>query len=207
MGLDHSPLIVTDGLVFHIDSGNLRSYSGSGITVSGLVSGLGATIGGGLGYTSSNFGAIQLSSATTGYIQIPPVTWRSICMWIKLSNPNVHPHYLIDGRTGVSNSWFYSVTPSGAIGSAWSQFYVNASQTAINASNGLSNTTLFERNKWLHIYLELSSIGTGDIHVFSRFSNNETSTGDISQVQVYNRSLTSSEIVQNYNATKRRYGL
>jgi len=58
MGLDHSPLIVTDGLVFHIDSGNLRSYSGSGITVSGLVSGLGATIGGGLGYTSSNFGAI-----------------------------------------------------------------------------------------------------------------------------------------------------
>ena len=32
-------------------------------------------------------------------------------------------------------------------------------------------------------------------------------TGRISNVQVYNRALTSQEIVQNYNATKKRYGL
>jgi len=205
MGIDVGPIEVTDGLVFHIDAGNTRSYSGSGITLNGLISGTGATISGGVGFSASNNGSIQLSSATTGYIQVPPITWRSVCMWIRLSSSNVAPYYLIDGRNGVSNSWFYSATPSGAIGSAWSQFYINSLQTAINASNGLSNTTLFERNKWLHIYLELSGIGTGDVHIFSRFSNNETSTGNVAQLQFYNRPLSVTEIQQNYHATKGRY--
>lgn len=207
MGLKHHPKVVTNGLIFYFDAANTRSYSGSGITLNGLIGGIGATIAGGVGFTTSNNGSIQLSTATTGYIQVPSLSWRSVCMWIKLSDTNVHPHYLIDGRNGVANSWFYSTTPSGAIGTAWAQFYVNASQTTISGSNGLSNTTLFERNKWLHIYLELSSIGTGDVHIFSRFSNNETSTGEISNVQFYNRVLTAQEILQNYNATKKRYDL
>ena len=205
MGIDIGPIETTDGIVFHIDAGNSRSYSGSGITLNGLVSGTGATISGGVGFSTSNGGSIELSSASIGYIQVPPITWRSVCMWIRLSNTNVNPFYLIDGRNGVANSWFYSATPSGAIGSAWSNFYVNTLQTAITGSNGLSNTTLFERNKWLHIYLELSGIGTGDVHIFSRFSNNETSTGNVSQVQFYNRPLTQQQILQNYNATKGRY--
>jgi len=205
MGIDIGPIEVTDGLVFHIDAGNTKSYSGSGITLSGLINGIGATIAGGVGFSTLNGGSIQLSSASTGYIQVPSITWRSVCMWIRLSNSNVHPYYLIDGRNGVANSWFYSTTPTGAIGSAWSQFYVNTLQTTISGSNGLSNTTLFERNKWLHIYLELSGIGTGDVHIFSRFSNTETSTGNVSQAQFYNRALSQQEIIQNYHATKGRY--
>jgi hypothetical protein len=205
MGIDIGPIEVTDGLVFHIDAGNTKSYSGSGITLSGLINGIGATIAGGVGFSTLNGGSIQLSSASTGYIQVPSITWRSVCMWIRLSNSNVHPYYLIDGRNGVANSWFYSTTPTGAIGSAWSQFYVNTLQTTISGSNGLSNTTLFERNKWLHIYLELSGIGTGDVHIFSRFSNTETSTGNVSQAQFYNRPLSQQEIIQNYHATKGRY--
>jgi len=205
MGIDIGPIEVTDGLVFHIDAGNTKSYSGNGITLSGLINGIGATIAGGVGFSAINGGSIQLSSASTGYIQVPSITWRSVCMWIRLSNSNVHPYYLIDGRNGVANSWFYSTTPTGAIGSAWSQFYVNTLQTTISGSNGLSNTTLFERNKWLHIYLELSGIGTGDVHIFSRFSNNETSTGNVSQAQFYNRTLSQQEIIQNYHATKGRY--
>jgi hypothetical protein len=31
--------------------------------------------------------------------------------------------------------------------------------------------------------------------------------GDISQVFIYNRALTPSEVLQNYNATKTRFGL
>ena len=38
MGLDQSPLIVTDGLVFYIDAANTRSYSGSGNTVLNIAS-------------------------------------------------------------------------------------------------------------------------------------------------------------------------
>ena len=35
----------------------------------------------------------------------------------------------------------------------------------------------------------------------------ETISGNIPQVQIYNRALSASEIKQNYNATKKRYGL
>lgn len=50
MGLDHSPIIVTDGLVFNIDSANLRSYSGSGNTIYDLRSGTACTFWGGSGF-------------------------------------------------------------------------------------------------------------------------------------------------------------
>ena len=197
MGIDIGPIETTDGLVFHLDAGNRRSYSGSGLTASGLISGIGATLVG-VGFSSSNGGSI------VGLIQIPSITWRSVCLWVRISSSNAHPYYLIDGRNGIANSWFYS-SASGSIGSAWSKLFVNTLQATINDSNGLSNTTLFERNKWLHIYLELSSAGTGDVHIASRYTDNEILNGNISQAQFYNRALTATEIFQNYHATKGRY--
>ncbi len=206
MGLDHSPIIVTDGLAAFIDAGNARSYAGSGKTFYGLVGGIGATISGTSGFTTSNGGSISLNFASQGYILVPSLTWRSVCLFVKYDSSQGGSYYLIDGRTGVSNSYFYS-DPGGPIGPAWSNFYVNGNQATISNSNGLANTSLFQRNKWIHVYLELSGIGTGDIHIFSRYSKNETSTGNIAQVQIYNRVLSATEIVQNYNATKKRYGL
>lgn len=205
MGLAHQPRLVTDGLVFFIDAANPRSYSGSGKTFNGLIGGIGATISGTAGFTTSNGGSISLHYASVGYVQIPPVTWQSTCLWVNYASSQGGSYYLIDGRLGVTNSYFYS-DPGGPIGAAWSKLYVNGIQTTISNSNGLANTTLFERNKWLHVYLELSGIGTGDVHIFGRYSNSETSTGNISQVQIYNRALTYQEILQNYNATKTRYG-
>ena len=120
--------------------------------------------------------------------------------------PSAENFYLFDGRTGVADSWFYS-SPSDSIGPAWSKFYLNGVQITIDSANGLSNTTLFERNKWLHVYLELSMIGTGDIHIFSRYNNVELLTGNVSQVQIYNRVLSQQEISQNFNATRGRYGI
>jgi len=36
---------------------------------------------------------------------------------------------------------------------------------------------------------------------------NQYAACNIAQVLVYNRAITASEVIQNYNATKRRYGL
>ena len=206
MALDHGPNIPTNGLILYLDAANSTSYPGSGNSFFGLVSGTGATISGTAGFTTSNRGSIILNYTATGYIYTSSLTWRSICMWVNFSSTQGGTYYLIDGRTGVENSWFYS-SPSNSIGTAWSKFYLNGVQIAINSANGLSNTTLFERNKWLHVYLELSTIGTGDIHIFGRYTNNETSTGNVSQVQIYNRVLSQQEISQNFNATRGRYGV
>lgn len=193
-------------MVCYVDAANTRSYSGSGKTFNGLVGGIGATTSGSIGFTSSNGGSISLNYNSTGFLYVPSITWRSVCLFVKYDSTQGGSYYLIDGRNGIANSYFYS-DPGGPIGTAWSKFYVNGSQTTISNSNGLANTSLFQRNKWTHVYLELSGVGTGDVHIFARFSKNETSTGNISQVQIYNRALSATEIVQNYNATKKRYGL
>ena len=44
MGIDIGPIEITDLLAISFDVGNTRSYSGSGITVNGLVSGIGVTL-------------------------------------------------------------------------------------------------------------------------------------------------------------------
>lgn len=206
MALDHGPNISTSGLVFSIDAANPMSYPGSGSTFFGLVSGIGATIGGTAGFTTSNRGSIILNYLTPGYIYTQSVSWLSVCMWVYFSSTQGTTYYMIDGRTGIANSWFYS-SPSNPIGTAYSKFYLNGVQITISNSNGLSNTTLFERNKWLHVYLELSVLGTGEVRIFTRFNNTETSTGNVSQVQIYNRALTEQEILQNFNATRGRYGI
>jgi len=79
MGLGHSPSIVMDGLLFSIDPGNSRSYSGSGITVYGLIGGIGATLINGLGFTSSNGGSFVFDG-TNDYFDIsslPSNFWNS----------------------------------------------------------------------------------------------------------------------------------
>ena len=53
MALSHSPSIATNGLIFHIDAANSRSYSGTGITVNSLSTGIGGTLMNGLA-TSDN---------------------------------------------------------------------------------------------------------------------------------------------------------
>lgn len=50
MGIEYNNVIITDGLIFTIDAANPRSYTGSGITVNGLVAGLGATLVNGTGF-------------------------------------------------------------------------------------------------------------------------------------------------------------
>ena len=44
MGISAGPSGVSDGLVFQLDAANFRSYSGSGNTANGLVSGIGGTL-------------------------------------------------------------------------------------------------------------------------------------------------------------------
>ena len=56
MGIEYNNVIITNGLIFTIDAANPRSYTGAGITVNGLVAGLGATLVNGTGFSTFNNG-------------------------------------------------------------------------------------------------------------------------------------------------------
>jgi len=97
--------------------------------------------------------------------------------------------------------WF--VPSANSMGSDWNTtFYVNG------VSTSTLNSTTVPKNQWLHIYLEgVNSSYTSTINFMSRYSNNEQAGGKIGGIYVYNRALSVSEIQQNYNAQRTRFGL
>jgi hypothetical protein len=220
MGIDYNSIITTDGLVVYLDPANTRSYSGSGNTVYDL-SGLGNTseLINGPTYSSSNLGyfvfdgsndAIHINSLANilsydAYTKIAyfyvtnSLTSNNIisggwsgahAFWLQGVNRLYAGHNgawsTVTGNTLLSsNTWYFgAVTYSNVTG--W-KLYLNGIEDGSSA-----NTTTF----------------TGDREiVIGAYDSGNNFSGRISNVLVYNRALTATEIFQNYNATKRRYGL
>jgi hypothetical protein len=121
-----------------------------------------------------------------------------------------------------SNDYDYMVYLSS--NSATLTFYKkNIGGTAENA--GFSGTFI---NKWTHVSFSLNNLTVigyenGVIRATSSFNNSGIRSttnelrigrgwsayfpGSLSNIQIYNRALTPQEVLQNYNATKGRYGL
>jgi hypothetical protein len=88
------------------------------------------------------------------------------------------------------NHYSFVKNPSGSN----SFIYLNGVQVASGSINDVSITKPFVFNgRWLNSGTDVS---TGDAQA-SQFSN----------ISVYTRALTAQEVLQNYNATKKRYGL
>ena len=226
MGLAHSPRIVTDGLVIALDAGNTKSYPGSGTTWKNMATEgpFGdATLKTGSGrntYSSNNGGYFSLPEAFIpnpgGAANGSPFTTFTYSVWCR--TPNLSSYQtLIDQEndnfllaflnddlmiydpneyvpnssfTAVVDTWYNVVathTHTGPI-----SFYVDG-ELVHTSSSSYSDSHLFDN--W--------SFGGGSIAADS--TGNEVWDGFISSIFIYNRSLTASEVQQNYNALKGRY--
>ena len=229
MGLKHHPRVVTDGLIYYLDAANTRSYSGSGLTVNGLVGGIGGTLVNGVGYTSSNNGSFVFDGSND-YINIPStseldsssVSWS---FWYKSSSDT--PQALIS--KGSSTFFKLTLGPSTVT-------LTNELITIIGEDNGnrvgyisTNRNELFDNNwhnivftaqpSFYKLYLDGRDLSltvglgnnngnttnAGSLFLIGTNSTSEYVNGNISQVQIYNRALTAQEILQNYNSTKMRY--
>jgi hypothetical protein len=226
VGLDHSPLIVTDGLSLYADAVNTRSYAGSGTSVNGLVSGIGLTLVNGVGFgtTSTKYFILDGTNDNIPF-NIPNVgTTLSIEMWGRINSFSNGMPFGFDRYDVWANG--------GRLGF----------NTAVGDQYGLTSiqvTNLGLLNQWKHYVFEMRSdvpYTNNKIYINSQnqsflqvlgsedSSNRNFNNGsgrisswltddnynlpmDLGQFKIYNRALSASEIVQNYNATKRRYGL
>ena len=226
MGLDHSPLIVTDGLSLYTDAVNTRSYSGSGTSVNGLVSGIGLTLVNGVGFgtTSTKYFILDGTNDNITFYVPNPGTTLTIELWAKIK--------LFNGGMFFGFS-LYDV---------WTQNSAMGFNTASSDQYGISSTQVTNLgllNQWKHYVFEMRSdvpYTNNKIYINSQnqslsqllgsegSSNRNFNSGngrisswladnnyyipmDLAQFRTYNRALTATEIVQNYNATKKRYGL
>ncbi len=216
MALGHSPSIVMDGLVFHIDAANSRSYAGSGLTVNGLAGGIGGTLVNGVGFTSVNGGSF-LFDGVDDYItlssnsNITGIQARTLTAWAKFNQTNTSV------VCGIGVSDFFQL------------FEIHAYQNKMTGhryGSEVIGTTTLTVGVWY--YAAYSYDGTtSKIYVNGILENSKDETlntantpltigkkayllnsnmnGLVSNVNLYNRALSAQEILQNYNATKGRY--
>ena len=226
MGLDHSPVIVTDGLSLYTDAVNTRSYIGSGTTVNGLVSGIGLTLVNGVGFgtTGTKYFILDGTNDNITFSTPNPGTILSIELWakIKLFNGgmifgfNLYDVWTADGRIGFNtaqgdqygisstqvtnlellNQWkHYVFEMRSDVPYTNNKIYINSQNQSLSQLLGSEDSSNRNFNS-----------GNGRISSWLN-DNNYNIPMDLAQFRVYNRALTSQEIVQNYNATKKRYGL
>ena len=231
MGTSYNPKIVTNGLILNLDAANKKSYPGAGTSWVDLSKNkYTGTFINSPTFNSSNGGNIAFTSASSQYISISsPISTAtsniSMSAWFKTNNASqagqmifyngsdlngngygfsINYELTTNGRililygnvawidtgyTVSSNVWYYGVMNIMSDGS--NEFYVNGNKIFTGISRARNTPTL------------RADIARDDYSgTYARFLN-----GNISMVQFYNRALNASEVLQNYNATKGRFGL
>ena len=226
------PSIVTDGLVLHLDAGDSNSYpgSGSGTTWYDLSgNGNNGTISGAT--YSSNEGGYLDFDGVNDYVDINSFTFNSssvysVSFWFKPSS-NTTQQYLLDLRANNANNQasLIAYNQSGTSGKIHYTVYGvsspwDSAPTILSLSTWYHITVIHNSSTnnlkiYLNSTLDLDSSFGSDLTVSSapltigaRSSNQANPTnGSISQVTIYNKALTASEVTQNFDALKGRYGL
>ena len=229
MALVHSPSIVTSGLVLCLDAANIKSYPGSGTTWTDL-SGRGntGTLFGSVGYSGLNGGSLVFGGqpentdyfSITNIFNIAGVTNYSASLWIKFdpSSSGIDSRFFWHGSYGV----LISKTDSDQI-----FFYIRRSDGTAQ-SVGVTVSPII--GVWINIAVSYDGSNmrlyvNGDLKGSDSFTggikNDNPSTlwlganplttpnfwtgCNMSQVSIYNRALTATEVAQNFNALKSRY--
>ena len=220
------PDIVTDGLVFAVDAGSERCYPGSGTSTTNIMSQASpGTLQNGVGFNTANGGfwefdgvdnKIEVTSFPTqvfnGSCTMESwVYWNDDSRSIILGNYNVGANDVnFEKLTGKTLRFYWNrgerdVTASNVVVLNTWQCVVFVRDITANAFkfyvNGLLVATVSNDGSNIR-----STSSTFRIGADSRNGSTVTN-GDISTVRMYSQALTATEILQNFNAQKSRFGL
>ena len=222
------PDINENGLILHLDAANNKSYTGTGTTWTDLSgNGNNGTLTNGPTFNAANMGSIVFDG-TNDYI------YRSS---ISNFNSSTYTILLWGKFVSVSSSGIlFNLGRSPSDANSEAQLYYNnsrlvywdyAGSIAFNfiQSSGTLSTNVYQYLGFTKnstngtFYINGYSSGTGTAAFDANISTNDFTigadirdsinyvNGNISQFLLYNRVLTASEVLQNYNATKSRFGI
>jgi hypothetical protein len=234
MAFVHSPKIVTDGLVLALDAGNVKSYPGSGTTwLDKSGRGNNGTLINGPTFSSANGGAIVFDGVNDNVQRNALKVGNNFTLgvWGKTNNAKrstlIANSYNYNGaastegflfnignagtdiflslgrdlqyrvsQTGIvsANTWFYAcATYDGTT----IKLYFNGIETSYPIQGGSPFTLTYNSQPfYLGYWVNNGNVSSGDLFA-----------GNIGITQVYGHALSASEVLQNYNATKGRFGL
>lgn len=230
MALQHSPSIVTSGLVLCVDAGNPRSYSGTGTAWNDAIgSGYNFTLTNGPTYSSSNLGFFNFDGvndfAVSGYNTALDTQTPTVEVWVKTNATTQNGFWFEKGAVNTQ----YSLFQEGAV-IQWRQF-MSSGQGLVNLSTTTAN--FMNTSNWYQIvgtytsgsrilYIngvqvnsdsQAGTIGTNTSGMsIGAYGGNSGSNaywynGALSICRLYNRALSAAEVLQNFNAIRGRYGV
>jgi hypothetical protein len=226
--------IVTNNLILHYDPSNALSYPGSGTTITNLVGGgLNGTMSN-ITYTSPYFSfngsSSQISVADNSLLEPGSGNW-TMESWFYVNSTSSSAVVLGKfDNGGLAQNVSYSIRIN-TLGNLFAQFSNGQPATFVNSSNYAVSL-----NTWYQVvYVWTNNGGSGTIETFinglsigttshsfasilnstnplyiGSYNGGEYSqyfNGRIGVVRLYNDSLTSTEVLQNYNANKNVFGL
>jgi len=227
-----APNIITDGLVLYLDAANTKSYLGSGTLWRDLIETNNGTLINSPTFNSANGGSIVFDGVDD-YVNLSNFTINislpfTISFWSFLNTPiSLYPEVITlktnstrPFEIAFSNEVSYrGITYGSPITvqrkndillsnyiNKWTQVVLSYQGGDPNNSN---NFTLYDMGI---ISPTTNSGGYGNIVNQSTLCGGTGAgihwfKGNLSQTSIYNRALSDSEVLQNYNATKNRFGL
>jgi hypothetical protein len=229
MAFNYSPKVVTDGLVLYLDAANPNSYVSGSTTWRDISrSGINGTLINGPTYSSANGGSI-IFDGSNDYVSLGnnldqngPLT---IMSWIYTTTVNSGARSIISNCNAGGNQQDYVLEinrTAGKVGAFWGDVLLLVSNQllVINQWYYVGFVRSGSTSNWtLNLYIN----GTNDSNTTTTVNPNATNAGTsigragdapfqyfsgrISNTQIYNRALSATEVRQNYNATKTRFGL
>lgn len=201
MTVEAGPNIVNDGLILNLDPDNTKSYPGTGSSITNMIDGTSQTLNGtfsksSLGIRLTNTNASNIQSNVSRLNINTYASIRTIGVWVNIIN--VVNGYVLDSRSGSGIGYIWS----SGIGTDWPNMSINGQDKI--ASN---ITDSFSTGAWKFLTYESAANFTDDVTMFARFSNAEGMDCTFGEILFYNRVLTNSEINQNFNALRGRYGI
>ena len=207
--------IVTDGLVICLDAANTKSYPGSGTTWTDTIGGNVGTLTNGPTFNSANGGYIAFDgtddyTSFSSYSQ-PAYSTSTSFTWYVWVYPLENSNDVVIGNRGTDSNFtklttnkfeYFNDNVGGAMTlNEWQNICITKNGTSFTYyKNGSSTAT------------ETSTITKTSTDFFVGGDPRPSSTAEcsncrIAAVLVYNKALTAAEVLQNYNAYKRRFEL
>jgi hypothetical protein len=229
MSLNRGPKIITDGLVLCLDAADRKSYPGSGnIWYDRVRTKSNCTLSSGASFNSDKGGCIAFDGNNSGCSNssyaISMNNAATISLWLKHTSggtqPNTQRYFSIGNsermviRRQGSDFMFYVNT--GSIATPSLQFlYVNLGN--VLTSGEIFNLVSLWNGSSMIIYKNAVQIGSSNVtgtvsenympYYTSAPGFNEAFNGRIYTVMFYTKTLSISEITQNYTAQRGRFGI
>jgi len=223
--------IVTSGLVFAVDAGNLVSYESGSATIYSMTGSATGSLLNGTGYSSTGGGTWTFDGIDDSISTNPPAfssatNSLSFNFWVYATGTSTSSQTILGRDTNLGAIPHILIRRNGNLNLTWNW------SNGTSASNvTFTNFFLDNLNKWVNLQIT-ANYTTGAIRVYrnGQPSNNATMstpvfpntsvpvyisgfttagfipwTGNISTAQIYNIELTAAEVAQNYNAQKSRF--